>query len=72
MKAIFQLAYILSKVVDNEKLTLGVKLLIVGFVIGEVFVPSHEEKGYSLIERLEKNLKDFVGAEDVVSLIKRL
>ena len=73
MKAIFQIAYILSKIFDgNEKFTLGAKLLIVGFVIGETLVPSREEKDCSLVERLENNLKDFLDVGDVVSLIKKL
>lgn len=73
MKTIFQVLYIISKIFDdNKKLTLWVKLLVVGFVFGESFVPNREEKDCSIVERLENSLKDFIDVGDVVSLIKKL
>lgn len=73
MKTVFQLVYIISKIFsDNKKLALWVKLLVIGFVFGESLVPNREEKDYSIVERLENSLKDFIDVGDVVSLIKKL
>ena len=73
MKSIFQILYIVSKIfTDNKKLTLWVKLLVVGFVFGESLVPTREEKDCSIVERLENSLRDFTDVGDVVSLIKKL
>lgn len=73
MKTVFQLVYIISRLFDdNKKLALWVKLLVIGFVFGESLVPNREEKAYSIVERLENSLKDFIDVGDVVSLIKKL
>ncbi len=72
MKSIVQILYIISKVFVHKEFTLGVKLFVIGFAIGESLVPNSEEKDCSIVERLESNLKTFISCGDVASLIKKL